>query len=117
MTTTTPRRGRSRKPRPDAVHGHFVGGASKADVCHGSAVLAIVLGDDTDRDEQVYWTQAIYDGDTCTGFQLVKFGTGDTYTVPRSLDACTCPDHQYHPRPGGCKHQQALKQALPTVRR
>jgi hypothetical protein len=116
MTATTPR-ARSRRPRPDAVEGHFVGGASKADVCHGSAVLAIVLGDDSDRDETVYWCIAVYGGERCTHFKLTKFGTGDAYHVPRSLDSCTCLDHQYRPRPQGCKHQQALRQALPTVRR
>jgi hypothetical protein len=42
-------------------------------------------------------------------------GTGDVYELPGSLDFCTCGDATYRPRPGGCKHQQALRQALPTL--
>jgi hypothetical protein len=108
---------RQRMPlQPVSVVAYFVGGASRQEVIDGSAVLSIATGDDTDRDETVYWCQALYQGDVCTGFRLTKFGTAEVYDVPRSLDSCDCPDHTYRPeRPGGCKHQQALRQALPTV--
>ena len=108
---------RERKPLAAVnVLARFVGGATRRDVLEGSAVLSVVTGDDTDRDETAYWCFALYDGDRCTGFRLTKFGTGDVYDVPRSLDACTCGDGTYRPeRPGGCKHQAALRQALPTV--
>jgi hypothetical protein len=119
MNATSPRRPRNKKPLgPAQVTARFVGGATRQDVLDGAAVLAIVTGDDTDADESVYWCQALYTGDRCTGFRLTKFGTGDVREIPRSLDSCNCPDANYHPdRPGGCKHQVALRQALPTVRR
>ena len=106
-----------RKPlEPVQVQACFVGGATRQDILDGSAVLSVVSGDDTDRDEMAYWCRALYDGDRCTGFRLTKFGTGDVYDVPRSLDACTCGDGTFRPeRPGGCKHQQALRQALPAA--
>jgi len=50
------------------------------------------------------------------GFRLRKFATGEVYDVPRALGSCTCADDTYRPdRSGGCRHQQALRQALPTV--
>ena len=107
----------SHKPlSPVSVVARFVGGATRQDVLDGAAVLSITTGDDTDRDESAYWCRAVFEGERCTGFQLVKFGTGEVYDLPRSLDSCDCPDGTYRPeRPGGCKHQQALRQALPTV--
>jgi hypothetical protein len=99
-----------------SVVGRFVGGATRQDVIDGSAVLSIVSGDDTDRDEVPYWCVALYQGDRCTGFRLTKFATGEVYDLPRDLSCCDCPDQTYRPeRPGGCKHMQALRQALPTV--
>jgi hypothetical protein len=78
--------------------------------------LSIVSGDATDRDESAYWCLAAYVGDRCTGFRLTKFGTGEVYDLPRDLSSCDCPDHTFRPeRPGGCKHMQALRQALLTV--
>ena len=108
---------RPRKPlQPVSVRAQFVGGATRQDILDGSAVLSIVSGDPTDSDESAYWCLALYDGGRCAGFRLTKFGTGEVYDVPRSLDACTCGDGTYRPeRPGGCKHQQALRQALPAV--
>jgi hypothetical protein len=110
---------RQRKPlQPVNVTARFVGGATRQDVLDGSAVLSIATGDDTDRDESAYWTSAVYDGDRCVAFRLVKFGTGEQYDLPRDLSACDCPDHTYRSeRPGGCKHMAALRQALPTVSR
>jgi hypothetical protein len=122
MSTLTVRRPpvnpiRQRKPlEPVRVSARFVGGARRQDILDGSAVLSIVSGDPTDADECAYWCLALYDGGSCTGFRLTKFGTGDVYDVPRSLDACSCPDGTFRSeRPGGCKHQQALRQALPRV--
>jgi hypothetical protein len=100
------------------VKARFVGGASRQEVIDGSAVLSIVSGDETDPDETAYWVQALYDGDRCTGFRLTKFGGEEVYDLPRDLSSCDCPDRTYKPeRPGGCKYMQALKQALPTVRK
>jgi hypothetical protein len=108
---------RQRKPLlPVQVTGKFVGGATRDDVIAGQAVLSIVAGDATDSEESAYWCRAVFQGDVCTGFRLTKFGTGDVYDVPRSLDTCDCPDRTYKPeRPGGCRHMAALRQALPTV--
>lgn len=103
---------------PVQITARFVGGATRRDVLAGAAVLEIESGDATDRDVQPYWVRARYDGEVCLGFELRKFGTGEVYDVPRSLDRCTCPDATYRPqRPGGCRHQAALRQALPTVAR
>jgi hypothetical protein len=108
---------RQRKPLLAVnVAAKFVGGATRQDIIDGAAVLSIATGDDTDRDETAYWCKAVFDGERCTGFQLTKFGTGEVYDLPRSLESCDCPDHTYRPaRPGGCKHMAALRQALPTA--
>jgi hypothetical protein len=114
--TTSPRR-RQRKPlQPADVRGCFVGGATRQDLLNGSAVLSITAGDATDADEAAYWCVAVFDGDRCVAFRLVKFGTSEQYDLPRDLSACDCPDRVYRPeRPGGCRHMQAMRQALPTV--
>lgn len=108
---------RDKKPlAPVSVTGRFVGGASRQDVIDGAAVLAIESGDATDRDESAYWVSAVYAAGACVGFALVKFGTGETYELPRDLSSCGCPDATYRPgRPGGCRHAAALRQALPTL--
>jgi hypothetical protein len=112
---------RQRKPLlPVNVRAYFVGGASRRDVLDGAAVLSITTVDDTDRDESAYWCLALFspDGQTCLGFRLTKFGTGEVYDLPRDLGGCDCPDRTYRPeRPGGCRHTAALRQALPTVAR
>jgi hypothetical protein len=110
---------RQRKPLVAVqVTARFVGGVTRQDVMDGAAVLSIVTGDETDRDESAYWCKALFEGERCTGFRLTKFGTGESYDVPRDLSGCDCPDRSYRPdRPGGCKHIAALRQALPTITR
>jgi hypothetical protein len=112
------------KPRkslaPVQVLAHFVGGATRSDVIEGAAVLS--LTDLSTGAETPYWCEALFqspaDGGKCVGFRLKKFNSSEVYDVPRTLDACTCADASYRPeRPGGCKHQAALRQALPTVTR
>ena len=119
MQSSTPRSPPPRQRKPlEAVQvtARFVGGATRQDVLDGSAVLSILSGDETDRDENAYWCLALYDGDRCTGFRLAKFRTGERYDLPRDLSSCDCADHTYRPeRPGGCRHMAALRQALPTV--
>jgi hypothetical protein len=118
-SVSSPARGRKaeRKPLlPVNVTARFVGGATQQEVIDGSAVLSIVSGDDTDRDEQPYWCLALFERNVCVGFRLTKFGTGEVYDLPRDLSSCDCPDGTYRPeRPGGCKHAVALRQALPAV--
>jgi hypothetical protein len=108
---------RPRNPlQPVRVTASFVGGATRDDVIHGQAVLSIVSGDATDSDESAYWLKAVYDGERCVSFRLIKFGTGDQYDLPRDLSTCDCPDRVYRgERPGGCRHMVALQQALLTV--
>ena len=114
-TTTATRPVRQRKPlAPVNVSAKFIGGATRDDVLHGSAVLSIA--DSGTTEEQAYWLEALYLDEKCVGFRLRKFGSAEVYDVPRSLDTCTCADATYRPdRPGGCRHQVALRQALPTV--
>jgi hypothetical protein len=110
---------RQRKPlEPVSVSAHFVGGATRQDVLDGAAVLSIT--DKGTTDEQAYWCEALFqakeDGGKCVGFRLRKFNSAEVYDLPRALDSCTCADATYRPeRPGGCRHQHALQQALPTA--
>ncbi|HEX5273017.1 MAG TPA: hypothetical protein VFW33_21115 [Gemmataceae bacterium] len=107
----------NRKPlSPASVRAYLVGGASRQDILDGSAVLSVT--DLNTGDEKAYWLAANYDGERCVGFSLVTFGGGEKYDLPRDLSSCTCPDNTFKPeRPGGCRHMQALRQALPTVAR
>jgi hypothetical protein len=100
-----------RSLQPVNVTGRFVGGATRADVLNGAAVLSIT--DNTTGEEQAYWTQAVYDGPFFRVFRLRKLGSGDVYDLARSLDRCNCADATYRPhRPDGCRHQVALQQAF-----
>jgi hypothetical protein len=91
--------------------------ASLADLIAGHAVLSISRGDHTDRDVCFYWVKAHLDHEgRVTGFELSKFGTDQRYDLPADLSSCDCPDHIYREdRPGGCRHMQALRQALVAV--
>ncbi len=101
---------------PVEVQGRFIGGATPQDLIDGAAVLAIVHGDDTDRNEMAYWCQAVLDAGRVVAFRLREFATGEQYDLPADLSACDCPDRIYRSeRPGGCRHQVALRQALATV--
>jgi len=115
VTTTAPRK--QRKPLVAVnIKASIVGGATRQDVIDGSAVLSIT--DQGSTDEKAYWLEALWseDGSRCVGFRLRPFASAEVYDVPRSLDTCTCADATYSPeRPGGCRHQQALRQALPTI--
>jgi hypothetical protein len=116
-TTTTRAPPPQRKPLlPVQVRAYFVGGATRQDVIDGAAVLSIT---DLDRQEEApYWLEALYQGDSCTGFRLRKFGGEEVYDLPRDLSGCDCADRTYRPeRPDGCRHMAALRQALPTVTR
>jgi hypothetical protein len=101
---------------PVQVRAHFVGGATRQELLDGAAVLSIT--DATTGEEKAYWCLAAFDGARCLGFRLVAFGTGEVYDLPRDLSSCDCPDHVYRgERPGGCRHMQALRQALPAVQK
>jgi hypothetical protein len=91
--------------------------ASIGDLIAGHAVLSIARGDHTDLDVRLYWVKAHLDPDgRVTGFELSKFGTGQRYDLPADLSSCDCPDRVYREeRPGGCRHMQALRQALVAV--
>lgn len=54
---------------------------------------------------------------TLTGYRLTKAdGSGAFYDLPADLSSCDCPDATYHPeRPGGCRHQRALRAALAAL--
>jgi hypothetical protein len=98
---------------PVEVVGRFMGGATPAEIAAGAAVLAISHGDATDMDVRLYWVASVFDGARLVGFKLAKFGTADAYQLPATLDACDCGDGVYRSeRPGGCRHQQALRQAI-----
>jgi hypothetical protein len=115
-TLTRPPRSRQSKPLlPVSVRAHFVGGATRADLLDNAAVLSIT--DLTTGEEAAYWCSSSFEGDRLLGFRLRKFGGEEpAYDLPADLSCCDCPDATYRPeRPGGCRHQQALRRALPTV--
>ncbi len=104
---------RQREPlRPVSVAGRFVGGATDDDLRDGAAVLQIWELART----VLYWCAGNYDRGNLVGFRLRKFdaeGAGDVYDLPATLDACSCADGTFRPeRPGGCRHQRALRQAM-----
>lgn len=105
-----------RKPlAPVSVAAKFISGADRQSVLDGCAVLSITGEDGA---ETPYWCKAHMDGERCLGFRLTKLGTKDFYDLPRDLSGCDCADSIYrNDRPGGCKHQAALRQALPTLKR
>jgi hypothetical protein len=49
------------------------------------------------------------------GYRLERADTGALYDLPADLSDCTCPDAAWRPRPGGCKHQRALRAALAAL--
>ena len=101
----------SRKPLlAVSVVGRLIGGASAEDLLIGAAVLEIEDG----RELTSYWLQANTDErGHVVGWKLKKFNSSGIYDLPASLDSCDCPDGIYcSERPGGCRHQQAIRQAL-----
>jgi hypothetical protein len=104
---------RSRKPlQRVAVTGKCE--ASISELIQGVAVLTIVNGEHTNLDVLGYWCKAVLDRDgKINSFELTKFGSGVRYELPADLSDCDCPDHTYREeRPGGCRHMQAMRQAL-----
>jgi hypothetical protein len=101
-------------PDPVTVTAGWVGGYRQEDALHGSQVLSIATGDDSDRNEDVYWVRLVRDGKRFTGVRLTKFGTSTSYFVTyrgSAFVACDCSDATHRPdRPGGCKHRAGLNQ-------
>jgi hypothetical protein len=55
------------------------------------------------------------DGGRLTGYRLEK-PDGTAYDLPADLSSCDCPDATQHPeRPGGCRHQKAMRAALAAL--
>jgi hypothetical protein len=110
LTTPRPRVKASKQLLPARVQARFVGGATRQDLLNGAAVLSIT--------DLATGEEAVYDGARLACFRLRKFGSAEQYDLPSCLTACDCPDGVFRAhRPGGCRHQQALRQALPTVNR
>lgn len=108
---------RTRKPLcPVQIEATLTGGDESLayDLCHGGAILEIVSGDETDRDETCYWTRFLF-GSTSEPYavELTKFGSHEKYVVTLADERCDCPDATYRPgRPGGCRHKVALRLTL-----
>jgi hypothetical protein len=102
-------------PQPVEVVGRIVTGLGQGlhDLFHGCAILEI---EDAGKAESYWVTLNVSPDGHIAGLRLQKFATGQRYDLPASLDSCDCPDGTYRPeRPGGCRHQEALRQALVTV--
>jgi hypothetical protein len=55
------------------------------------------------------------DGGRLLGYRLTKLD-GQVYDLPSGLNGCDCADASFHPeRPGGCRHQKALRAALAAL--
>jgi hypothetical protein len=115
MNATATQTRRQHQPlKPVNVRAYFVGGATRQDVVEGEAVPSIT---DLDHDEEAaYWPEVLFDGERCVGFRVRKFGGEETPDVSRDLLSCMCgAATSRSQRPGGCRHQKALREALPTV--
>jgi hypothetical protein len=104
---------RSRKPlAPVSVAGVLITGLDTglADLFEGCAILEI----EDAKELTSYWCGASTDDQgRITSLHLRKFATGEQYELPADLSSCNCPDSTYRSeRPGGCRHQVALRQAL-----
>ncbi|HEX5270546.1 MAG TPA: hypothetical protein VFW33_08680 [Gemmataceae bacterium] len=87
-------------------------GTFAADLLAGAAILEI----EDATDLKSYWCEANVDRGALLGFRLRRFGSGEVYDLPSTLDSCTCPDATFRgERPGGCRHQRAMRAALATV--
>jgi hypothetical protein len=99
------------------VDGRFITcpSAGFADLFRGCAILEI---ESEDRLESYWATLHISPDGHIAGLRLQKFATGEKYDLPADLDGCDCPDAiERSEQPGGCEHQQALRQALVNVAR
>jgi hypothetical protein len=90
-------------------------GAGLADLFRGCAVLEI----ESEGRLEPYWTTLRISPDGhIAGLRLQRIATGEKYDLPADLDGCDCPDAIYRSaQPGGCEHQQALREALVNVAR
>ena len=65
-----------------------------------------------------YEVLPLYDGEALVGYRLLK-ADGTMYDVGTTGPhgwTCDCPDATFRPdRPGGCKHQSALRAALKRI--
>jgi hypothetical protein len=101
--------------QPVVVVGRIITGQGMVmhDMFHGAAILEI---ESEGRLESYWLTLHVSDDGHIAGVRLQKFATGEKYDLPADLDGCDCPDGTYRSeRPGGCRHQQALRQALVAV--
>jgi hypothetical protein len=106
----------SGKPlEPVQVVGRIIAGQGQVmhDMFHGHTILDI----ESESRLEFYWlTLNVSPDGHIAGGRIQRFAEGQHYDVPATLDECSCPDATFRPeRPGGCRHQQALRQALLAV--
>jgi hypothetical protein len=96
--------------RPVHVTGRFSEGVTPDQLPQGSAILEIPDA----KGEAFYWCEAVGRHGRILGVWLQKCGDGTRHYV--HLDTaphCTCADASYRPqRPGGCRHLNAVRQAM-----
>jgi hypothetical protein len=111
------------------VTGAWVPGSGPAGLLYGTAALSIT--DNRAGEETLYWCESVHDGGELVGLRLTPFCRDhvidETAAVPhragqryyvhlRGNVSCDCADATYRPdRPGGCKHVNAVRQALGLV--
>jgi hypothetical protein len=118
MHTTLSRPARQRKPLlPVNVTSHFEPGVMPHDLLHGHAILTVT---DTNKPEAereaFYWATALLSDGRIVALDLQKFGRKlgeDHHRVTLEPLSCDCEDATWRPgRPGGCRHVNAVRQAL-----
>jgi hypothetical protein len=86
--------------------------ATAAGLMWGSAILRIT----TKAGAQSYFVRRL-GGQVgpCREVELTALGSGKSYDLELGAGKCSCGDATYRSRPGGCKHQMALRVALTRV--
>jgi hypothetical protein len=118
MHATLSRPPRQRKPLPPVnVTGHFEPGDLSHDLLHGHAILTITDASKPEAErEAFYWATAVLGDGHLVALDLQKFGRKygeDHHRVRLEPLGCDCEDATFRPdRPGGCRHVNAVRQAM-----
>jgi hypothetical protein len=87
----------------------------KPTASHPGCLVITTTDPNGKRTTTAYLVRVVVEYGRVRGYQLRK-ATGELYDLAADLSRCNCPDTTAHPeRPGGCKHQAALRAALKAL--